>query len=622
MNIFSPFDGCACARAAVDKLGIPCTYYASEVDKWAIQIANKNYPDIIQLGDIQNIKGSDLPEIDLMIGGSPCFVAGTYVLTVEGYKPIEKISVGDLVLSHTGNWRKVNRIGSKINVPTRILRGFGNCGIETTDEHPFYVREMYKKWDNSQRCYSRLFKSPTWKTAVNITKYDYVGITAHTPPENQENYIFWYIIGRYTGDGWYLKTKRKHRKNSYLYKFIICCGHHEFDNLREKLNLFGVHYNFTKTRTVYKFYICSQELVSFVEPIGKGASNKILHPKLFHESLENIKAFLDGLWDSDGCVIGTKFKLSTTSKKLALGVQYLVQLVYNSPAKLYKIKTKPTCIIENRVCQQKDWYQVVYDPNVHTQDKAFYENNYCWIPGVKTNIPTGTLQTVYNLEVDIDNSYTVNNIVVHNCQDLSIAGNGAGLKGSRSALFYDFVRLLEEIKPKYFVLENVASMKKVWRDKITEILGVEPILIDSALVSAQQRKRLYWTNIQGVEQPEDKGILFGDIRQHKVNNFYYTNRGLEWIKRHSQRTGKSLRIWRDTDKAQMLEATMYKKYSAQRFFAIKDILGLRYVTPVECERLQTLPDNYTEGVSNTQRYRMLGNGFTVDVIAHILSYME
>lgn len=208
------------------------------------------------------------------------------------------------------------------------------------------------------------------------------------------------------------------------------------------------------------------------------------------------------------------------------------------------------------------------------------------------------------------------------CQDLSIAGNGAGLKGSRSALFYDFVRLLEEIKPKYFVLENVASMKKVWRDKITEILGVEPILIDSALVSAQQRKRLYWTNIQGVEQPEDKGILFGDIRQHKVNNFYYTNRGLEWIKRHSQRTGKSLRIWRDTDKAQMLEATMYKKYSAQRFFAIKDILGLRYVTPVECERLQTLPDNYTEGVSNTQRYRMLGNGFTVDVIAHILSYME
>lgn len=98
------------------------------------------------------------------------------------------------------------------------------------------------------------------------------------------------------------------------------------------------------------------------------------------------------------------------------------------------------------------------------------------------------------------------------CQDLSIANQkGEGLSGERSGLFWEYVRALEVIKPKYFLLENVASMKKVYRDKITEILGVEPIMINSALVSAQQRKRLYWTNIKNVVQPEDKWIFLKDI---------------------------------------------------------------------------------------------------------------
>lgn len=98
------------------------------------------------------------------------------------------------------------------------------------------------------------------------------------------------------------------------------------------------------------------------------------------------------------------------------------------------------------------------------------------------------------------------------CQDLSISKNNRqGLQGSRSGLFYKYVEALETIKPKYFLLENVASMKKEDKDTITSILGVEPILINSALVSAQQRKRLYWTNIPDITQPQDKGILLQDI---------------------------------------------------------------------------------------------------------------
>lgn len=203
------------------------------------------------------------------------------------------------------------------------------------------------------------------------------------------------------------------------------------------------------------------------------------------------------------------------------------------------------------------------------------------------------------------------------CQDVSAAGKGAGISGARSGLFFDFVRLLQVLKPKYFILENVSSMSALNRYIMTQHIGVEPVEIDSALVSAQSRKRLYWSNIP-ITQPEDRFIFWGVIRQHNLEYLYYSDKALAWIERHSKRTGKTLRIWKDTDKAQMLEASMYKNYSAQRFFGIQDIGGLRYISPIECERLQTLPDNYTEGVSNTQRYKMLGNGFTVDVIAHIL----
>jgi site-specific DNA-cytosine methylase len=203
------------------------------------------------------------------------------------------------------------------------------------------------------------------------------------------------------------------------------------------------------------------------------------------------------------------------------------------------------------------------------------------------------------------------------CQGFSFAGKGLNFEDPRSQLFFEFVRLKNETKPKYFLLENVV-MKKEHEKVISEFLGVEPILINSNLVSAQKRKRLYWTNITGIKQPIDKQIGWGEIREFGVaDNFYYSKNGLDWIKRHGERKGKQLAIWGETEKCQMIEASHFKNYSYQRFFGIEDEKGLRYITPLECERAQTVPDNYTECVSNTQRYKMLGNGWTVDVIAHI-----
>ena len=177
------------------------------------------------------------------------------------------------------------------------------------------------------------------------------------------------------------------------------------------------------------------------------------------------------------------------------------------------------------------------------------------------------------------------------CQGFSFAGKQLNFDDPRSKLFFEFVRLLKECKPKYFLLEN-NRMRKEYIDVISEAVGVEPIQICSSLVSAQSRKRLYWTNIPNLTPPKDKGILLQSI--------------LTQGKAHRLKS-KCLRVGGrgSNDRHEWDIATTER----------------RRLTPTECERLQTVPDNYTEGVSMTQRYKMLGNGWTVDVIAHILKGM-
>lgn len=211
------------------------------------------------------------------------------------------------------------------------------------------------------------------------------------------------------------------------------------------------------------------------------------------------------------------------------------------------------------------------------------------------------------------------------CQGFSNAGLGLNFEDPRSKLFFVYVDILKHQKSKNpnlkFLLENV-KMKKEWRDIISNELGVEPVEINSALVSAQNRKRLYWANWK-IEQPDDKGIFFKDIIEVNAGNvFYYTNRSFNWINK-SEKRRKKFKLYdiNTEEKMQMIEATHYKGYSNERCFGIKDVNGVRYISPLECERLQTVEDRWTEIVSNSQRYKMLGNGWTIDVIAHIFKQM-
>lgn len=207
------------------------------------------------------------------------------------------------------------------------------------------------------------------------------------------------------------------------------------------------------------------------------------------------------------------------------------------------------------------------------------------------------------------------------CQGFSFAGKGLAFDDPRSKLFFVYVDILNHIKTANpnvkFLLENV-KMKKEYLDIISDHLGVDPVFLNSDLVSAQNRQRYYWANWE-FEKPKDKKIYFGDIKDYNADDcYFYSEKGISWILRHEQKTSKNFKVFGAKDKVQMLEASMHKKYSSQRFFGVLDHKGVRYLTIGECEKSQTVPVGYTSYVSKTQAYIMLGNGWTVDIIAHIL----
>jgi DNA (cytosine-5)-methyltransferase 3A len=193
------------------------------------------------------------------------------------------------------------------------------------------------------------------------------------------------------------------------------------------------------------------------------------------------------------------------------------------------------------------------------------------------------------------------------CQSFSRAGNNTGFDGS-SKLFWEFVRVLNEVKPRYFLLENVI-MKKEWEDVITEAMGVKPIEIVSSKFVPQARRRLYWTNIPGIEQPEQVEYNVSDFIDSEG---FPSSCGVDRVfKRKKIFNTLTATYWKG------IRGSGRPTVSTGEGFLDDDRSKHRMLTPNECERLQGVDLNYTDVVSKTQRYKMLGNGWTVDVIAHI-----
>lgn len=668
MNVLSLFDGMSCGRIALERSGLTVdNYFASEIDKHAIKVSESNYPDIIRLGDVTKIDASKLPKIDILLGGSPCFTSSNLVMSVNGYVPISELKVGDLVLTHRNRYRKVLRVGSE-KKETISIKSQGSTKIVTTKNHPFY-------------CYNDKNKESelSWKDIITFGNNDkVVSIKWGVDIDSKEfSDIDLYILGRFLADGCCYKTKRKNRKDSYTYKFKISIGKHKLEHFKSKVD---DRFSYIEEGSVCNAFIYKKEWVEIGEKFGHLAYNKFIPNFILDLPIERLKIFISGYMDGDGHVRKRKsskiiYKRNTTvSEKLTLTLSLAIQKCYNGVSIYHSIRPNKHNIA-NRIVNQKNTYEVSFTEDETKFSKYKLIDDYVAynITKSKSFIDCG-INDVYNIEVEEDNSYIVNNLIVHNCQGFSFAGKQLNFEDPRSKLFFEYVRLLKETNPKYFLLENV-NMKKDYQDIISNELGVEPIKINSNLVSAQNRNRLYWTNIPNVKQPIDKGIYLIDIieevnieriyvkhiphgfikektvvqdkyptlcsqdpsSKHKIyvehkNNLEFDTLILEtidpnkkyWSEEQMKKYYSNQYVRKDYyrienlfDKCQCLMAQFGMNHP-KVLIKVEDKITFRKITPIECERLQTIPDNYTKSISTNQRYKVLGNGWTVDVICHIL----
>lgn len=613
MKVLSLFDGMSCGRVALQRAGIAVDeYYSSEIDPHALKVANANWPQdrTLRLGDVTGLVSSSLPKIDLLIGGSPCFVAGTKVITKTSIKNIEDVVVGDYVLTHTNTFQKVVAVGSK-HSDTILLKAQGMKPTTTTHEHPYYVRSMTRKWDNSKRTSFRVFSEPSWKAVSELRKGDFIGMPRLQTSENVYDLTpeeCW-VIGRYIADGHTRKDFRgsEDRPNDRHWQLILSIGSHKLDILRNSIHT--LHYSvFPHTRSVHRVVFSNKRLVEIVEAeCGCGAENKHISMNLLNLPIELLKSLLVGYMSGDGSDRGSYHSASSISEPLIMTLNLALLKVYGINSSYSYIKNQPTTYIEGRLINQKDSYVTDFRFDMKVQSRAELIDDIMWLP-VKSIENTRCVELVYNLEVENDNSYTANNIIVHNCQGFSFAGKQLNFEDPRSKLFFEFVRLRNEIEPTYFLLENVV-MKKIHRDVITKYLGVEPVMINSADFSIQDRKRLYWTNIPILPWKPTKEMFNRHL--YRLGHGYITDEIKLYPKYPclaAQSPATKYRIVENLDLAE--NAT----FEAMR----KDKRITRSATPEECEEFQTLPIGYTSCVPKTHRYKMIGNGWTVDVIAHIL----
>lgn len=479
-----------------------------------------NFPKTICLhDDIRKLTGDIIlskvgfkqGELDILDGSPPCFEADVLVMTDKGYKKIQNIQEGDYVLTHKNRFRKVIKTFRSVKDTIYEVKTMGTIPFKVTGNHPFYVRRKHikagKKLPSGQHECKRYFDEPEWKNISDLDKDYYIGIAidgnlnkkipkfqcaikinqvqyktqSSLPLDNKD---FWWIVGRWIGDGWTRFHENEKTDNKYRIPILnwkksrhitrICCAktNEEVNEIKSRLeNLFI--YSLTEKRTTYRFNINDVELTKFLRQFGTDCYNKKLTKDIFNLPEELLKSFLDGYLSADGTQSNSKFNIikhgfSTVSKELFFGILSCIQKVYHTvPTISVDDRRNKVHFIEGRKVNCTILYTGRFDFNIGHSDEAFYENGYLWTPFRSSSLHNWN-NYVYNLEVEEDNSYTVYNLIVHNCVAFSTAGKrqekwGKVTKYSDTEqrcddLLFEYARILGEIQPKVFVVENVAGL--------------------------------------------------------------------------------------------------------------------------------------------------------------------
>lgn len=458
LTLGSLFDGIGGWQLAAVHAGIK-PVWSAEIEAFPIEVTRRHFPDTLQLGDVTKIDGGNIPPVDIICAGSPCFAAGTMVMTKDGAKPIEQIRIGDDVITHNRTWECVTQTMKHGTKDLYLLKAEGAEPTRVTGNHPYYVRHMKRQGHLGIRTFSK----PEWVDVEDLKVGDCIGYPIDESTSNPARITdeeAW-LMGRYVADGYINDAPRTGRENQYNHKVVYCVGKGKEAAFVAILGSF--HACGKPQRTVTKFEIVSERLAGLCKLCGRGAENKHIPKEVLSLPKETLRMFIDGYMSGDGCYIASKniHKATTISKRLAYDLQFAVQKAFSVPCSIYYTERPKTHEIEGRVVNQHDTYQVTFKNGIPKQTHCCIEGGIIW-RRVRSCEKLDGCYTVYNLEVGDSHSYTANGAIVHNCQDLSIAGKRAGLAGERSGLFVRAVDIVRQMrratdgeKPRFFVWENV-----------------------------------------------------------------------------------------------------------------------------------------------------------------------
>lgn len=463
MKYGSVCSGIEAATVAWHPLGWTPAWFA-EIEPFPSAVLAHHYQEVQNYGDFTRIRDNDHPAdrgIDLLVGGTPCFPAGVRVATAEGFKPIEAVCVGDSVLTHTGRFQPVLRVGCK-PATTVMVKGQGHPGVATTPEHPFYARRKsrYSTRVEGKAITVKSVSQPSWVKAEDLPGSHWACV-AHWPemPVPQVECVgretngvdltpaLFVLAGAYLGDGWVRINERR----GYV---LLGVNEAKLEKLRPYLAQVGV-YQVAEMRTSCRVSLASRPLARWLsEHFGAGAEGKSIPMWALGMREDLRRALLFGYQLTDGHIdkkgVG---KITTVSKQLALTTRMLANsLGYASSVQF--CARPATHTIEGRVVNQRDTYVVSISQSTRS---SFEEQGYRW-QCVRSVAPTGRNEIVYNLEVEGDNSYVVDGIAVHNCQAFSMAGLRGGLDDDRGQLALEFMRLVGALRPRWVLWENVPGV--------------------------------------------------------------------------------------------------------------------------------------------------------------------
>lgn len=449
IKLLSLFSGIGAFEKALTRQNIPFEIVNyCEIDKYASKSYSvlHNVSEDLNLKDVTKVDTSLLKDkgINLITYGFPCVTKGYLIQTDQGLKPIEEIQENELVLTHNNRYRKVLKTMSRFSNHINYIQGVG-CKLELTDEHPLYIyRDNTFIW----------VKAKDLNIETDCLVYN---INQETKRQNISDNILW-LIGRYFADGY--------KENHSLHRVIFCIGKNKVEEFKEHTK--GIKFALAHTeRECVEFKLLDNNFKWFND-LKSGALLKEIPQWIIDLPKEQLIHFFNGYFSGDGHSRKDRnlLMISTVSKKLCLGIMQII-------IKLYNVVPSLSIRVDNRKSTFNNLYSLQFCNNPKNQ--IIVKNQIC--VGLKKVERIIKDIEVFNIEVEEDNSYTVNNVIVHNCQDISTAGKQKGLfdengKPTRSGLFFEALRIINDLKPNICIAENVKALcSKKFKDQFELIIN-------------------------------------------------------------------------------------------------------------------------------------------------------